>query len=80
MSVVVIYLWVSCKMKDRKKVVERTLFIGAVLTRNKLSKVESLRLRYCGFDAFDEVVLFHKAVVDAGKRDFGKFVKEVQQS
>jgi pantothenate synthetase len=51
-------------MQTRKKEFERTLFIRAVLTRNKLSKIESLRLRYFGFDAFDEVVIFHRAVVD----------------
>lgn len=67
-------------MKDRKREDERTLFIGAVLTRNKAALLESLRLRFFGFDAFDEVVLFQKAVVEANKGTFGKFEREVQQS
>jgi hypothetical protein len=65
-------------MQKQKKDFERTLLIRAVLTRNKLCKLESLRQRFLGVDAFDEIVLFHKVLVEAQKRDFGKFVSEVQ--
>jgi len=73
-----IYNVVSFEMQKQKKDFERTLLIRAVLTKNKLCKLESLRQRFLGVDAFDEIVLFHKVVVEAQKRDFGKFVSEVQ--
>jgi len=74
-----IYIVVMLKMNDNKREDERTLFIRAVLVRNKVSAVDSLRLRFCGFDCFDELVLYHKAVIDANKRVLGDFVKEVRR-
>jgi len=74
-----IYVVVTLKMSNVKKVDERTLFIRAVLVRNKVSAVDSLRLRFCGFDCFDELVLYHKATLQRrSKSEEEIYIKSVQ--